>query len=304
MASQPARREIGNYGPLDTRKHTIQYDAPGLDHFKDAFVEFSDDLKELQCDGIVLDVIDGLGSLKGCDPRCDHAPCKQSSHALVRSTQAKNVSGRNDSTSPDGEADSKCSTLLEAISRCLSIDRKDKFLTTKAPEEYIIDFQMLFQAYINQKPDLDPLFSSWLQDNSSLLFGGHRLIDVIRSGTSDSIASSSTPDGAVKDVDEFDQSADVNFNTFLSRFSYVTRQMARRIIVTNDVIIGMAPCRARKGDVVVILCRCSIPVILRPIETGKAYQIVGEAYVHGYMNGEIKEELIDGIRQTKRLRLV
>jgi hypothetical protein len=204
------------------------------------------------------------------------------------------VSGRNDSIVAEEEAGPRYSAFVEAISRSLAIDRKDKYLTTRAPEEYTDNFQALFLDYINRKPDLDPLFSTWLQNNSSLMIGGHRLIDVVRRGTSGTIFTSSpTPDQAGQDVD---------FNTFLSRFSYVTRQMARKIMVTNDGILGMAPCRARKGDVVVILFGCSIPVVLRP--TVEAYQVIGEAYVHGYMNGEIKEEISNGIREAKVFRLI
>ncbi|TVY82619.1 Heterokaryon incompatibility protein 6 OR allele [Lachnellula suecica] len=57
----------------------------------------------------------------------------------------------------------------------------------------------------------------------------------------------------------------------------------------DDVFFGLAPEQAQKGDLVCILFGCTVPVILRELKpTGDVplYQVMGEAYVHGKMDGE------------------
>ena len=52
---------------------------------------------------------------------------------------------------------------------------------------------------------------------------------------------------------------------------------------------GIAPSCANKGDIVCILLGCSVPVVLNPVDrTNPAcgYRLMGEAYVHGLMDGE------------------
>lgn len=57
-------------------------------------------------------------------------------------------------------------------------------------------------------------------------------------------------------------------------------------------LFGLAPAGARNGDLVCILYGCTVPVVLRRHETtekGKKtefFQLVGDAYVHGMMEGE------------------
>jgi hypothetical protein len=54
--------------------------------------------------------------------------------------------------------------------------------------------------------------------------------------------------------------------------------------------IGPVPINTRKGDVVALFTGGRVPIILRP-ETGKHYTVVGDAYVHGIMNGEAMRDL-------------
>jgi hypothetical protein len=55
---------------------------------------------------------------------------------------------------------------------------------------------------------------------------------------------------------------------------------------------GLGPMATTETDIICVLYGCSVPVILRPMETegGKKYfLLVGECYVHGIMDGEIIE---------------
>lgn len=63
-------------------------------------------------------------------------------------------------------------------------------------------------------------------------------------------------------------------------------------------LFGLAPKEAEEGDLVCILFGCTVPVILRPIEDMGLYKLIGEAYVHGVMDGEamISSEVVDEMR--------
>ncbi|KAL7896603.1 heterokaryon incompatibility domain-containing protein [Trichoderma sp. TUCIM 5745] len=63
-------------------------------------------------------------------------------------------------------------------------------------------------------------------------------------------------------------------------------------------LFGLAPKEAEDGDLVCILFGCTVPVILRPIEDLGLYKLIGEAYVHGVMDGEavISSEVVDAMK--------
>jgi Heterokaryon incompatibility protein (HET) len=67
----------------------------------------------------------------------------------------------------------------------------------------------------------------------------------------------------------------------------------RKFLVTKvKKWIGLAPTAAEEKDMLVILHGCNVPVVLRPFkENGKfvAWNLVGECYVHGMMDGEAME---------------
>ncbi|KAI0428600.1 heterokaryon incompatibility protein-domain-containing protein [Xylaria sp. FL1042] len=58
----------------------------------------------------------------------------------------------------------------------------------------------------------------------------------------------------------------------------------RTLLLTDDGYVGLGPEITEKNDLVCILSGLVMPIILR--HTGKGYQVVGEAYVHGMMFGE------------------
>jgi hypothetical protein len=48
--------------------------------------------------------------------------------------------------------------------------------------------------------------------------------------------------------------------------------------------MGLGPNAMQTGDVVCILFGCKVPYILRPVDGH--YLLVGDAYIHGIMDGE------------------
>ena len=75
-------------------------------------------------------------------------------------------------------------------------------------------------------------------------------------------------------------------DSFLSRLSHVTMEMHRRLFVTGDGRIGVAGTHCRRWDEVWVLQGCSLPVVLRPTDVKNQYELQGEAFVYGSMNGE------------------
>lgn len=78
--------------------------------------------------------------------------------------------------------------------------------------------------------------------------------------------------------------------------------LGRRFFVTRDGHFGLAPPNAQKGDRVVVLFGTETPFILRRVDSG--FQVVGESYVHGYMNGEVIEKMQRGMIQAENIGLV
>ena len=66
----------------------------------------------------------------------------------------------------------------------------------------------------------------------------------------------------------------------------------RRLVTTERGYVGMALETVEENDVVAVLLGCSMPVVLRKVEGGSEqirWQVVGECYVHGIMDGEAME---------------
>jgi hypothetical protein len=82
----------------------------------------------------------------------------------------------------------------------------------------------------------------------------------------------------------------------------------RKFLISKDhQWFGLAPDGTEIGDIICILCGCSVPVILREgsgDDTG-CWRLVGECYVHGIMDGEITEaHLTSGILEFESFELI
>ncbi|KAF2010619.1 hypothetical protein BU24DRAFT_61857 [Aaosphaeria arxii CBS 175.79] len=67
----------------------------------------------------------------------------------------------------------------------------------------------------------------------------------------------------------------------------------RRMFRTERNLLGMGPKSVQPGDEIWVLFSAKVPFVVRPIDNGKAPKratLVGEAYLHGYMDGEVLSE--------------
>ncbi len=71
----------------------------------------------------------------------------------------------------------------------------------------------------------------------------------------------------------------------------------RRLVTIETGHFGFASSTVQPGDPIFVILGCSIPVILRPVDIGGRYEVVGECYVEGYMKGEC----VAGVESGKRI---
>jgi Heterokaryon incompatibility protein (HET) len=75
-------------------------------------------------------------------------------------------------------------------------------------------------------------------------------------------------------------------------YSYMTSMgdmFKRRPFLSAQGYVGLAPSLAEVGDVIVIIYGAIVPFIIRDLGNGQ-FEFVGEAYVHGIMDGEYVEK--------------
>ena len=74
----------------------------------------------------------------------------------------------------------------------------------------------------------------------------------------------------------------------------------RELFITTQGYIGLCSVGVEKGDLVSILLGCDMPILLRECDKSHYTRVIGEAYVHGIMNGEAVKTL-DGFGESGSL---
>ncbi|QSZ33502.1 hypothetical protein DSL72_005070 [Monilinia vaccinii-corymbosi] len=298
IAAQSGAGHVGNLRPLYLWNPEGNHDVFNAGKSKNPLeYSFSADLRKLTCQGVFLDLIDGIGGLQVVYTDKDGkneevAEVYQSVDSTTVHKRSKDsIVNANFQNQP--ELDSKlASRYMDRIFRCLMFNRQERYLSHEIPvmEYSYQEFQAFCFAAMRTPFDVHPLFLNWFERNRSLRIGPHSLEQICKA------AKSPEPE-FFTNFDLMDIST--HERGFLSRFRDTTKWMARRLMVTNEEYIGMVPCRARKGDQVWILLGCSIPLILRKWENQEEYQLIGECYLDGYMNGEVQKEVENGIRKVE-----
>ncbi|KAI6081786.1 hypothetical protein F4821DRAFT_248546 [Hypoxylon rubiginosum] len=80
----------------------------------------------------------------------------------------------------------------------------------------------------------------------------------------------------------------------MERYGDMTKDaIDRRLCITKNGLVGLAPPDSAPGDRLALLQAGRVPVVLRQDVDG--YRLIGEAYVHGAMYGE----MFDGQKVTE-----
>lgn len=85
--------------------------------------------------------------------------------------------------------------------------------------------------------------------------------------------------------EELLESSRRHFGHYLMRYG-----VNRRFFTSAGGYYGLGPSCMERGDVCAILFGADVPFILRPTEIKGIYRLVGEAYMHGAMYGEVVEK--------------
>ncbi|EME40089.1 hypothetical protein DOTSEDRAFT_158763 [Dothistroma septosporum NZE10] len=304
LVSQPNKPDIGSmlpprflrrnglhdpYGYVRGGKLPI-YTAAGKMAMR---VSFSKDMTHLKCTGILIDSIDGLSAVDADD----FIPVEPSTSPPNLDRTEKNL---------HEQMDVAC-----RIIDSLYLGRADVYL------QYELDAQVpskLAQEFLpTNEADGGTERQAWVDANEALKINGmtirgamtftpkpdsHDSVSVKRSASPRDPprrcpSRRSSPDRTSirsDDSERIKQDEEFTEHSLDRKFRIATHRnwMAKRLAVTNTGHVGMVPQTARKNDIVCVLFGCSVPMVLRPVGDG-THKVVGEAYVHGFMDGEALE---------------
>lgn len=276
MVSQSAGRHIGNFRP----RHSLEYSACySASHGIGANISFSPDLRELQCEGILLDFVDALTSLPDQDsarsPRSGDLldPC--TSHGPMSFDDLSDLDWHGGNSPNTLDISERVPHMAKSIMRCLVLNREDHYLNHMAPEQaYMEDFANCLAGAVNGTQEVDIYFWAWFKVNRSFhanCFDLQSLAEILID---------------VYQISHHNLLNRSDRKSFISRFHDTIVKMARRLVISNKGIFCMAPKQAIEGDVICVLFGCSVLVVLRQCADTGVYKFIGECYVDGYMNGE------------------
>ena len=241
----------------------------------------SDDGMVLTIRGYVFDRVCSLSAvylIGGKKPKAflsEGMPGPASEHSL-----RENVYG--------GEGD-----LFDAIWRSLIADRiahkKGELSTKQAPSFYGSHFAYLWSENSTQsKGERLKHTYDCLTAVKSFPIYGRTLEDWSRFSPSESNAIERTADYDEISVQDFGISrSSIGSEPNGMEFIYACKfrdMFHRRLLTTRKGYVGLAHAQSEIGDMICVLEGCTVPMILRPCNRG--FRLVGDAYVHGVMNGE------------------
>jgi hypothetical protein len=68
--------------------------------------------------------------------------------------------------------------------------------------------------------------------------------------------------------------------------------------------MGFGPLKKSSVDKIFLPFGCPNPLVVRPIEGGEKFALVGYCYIYGMMEGEVMAELEQGKRKTTEIGVV
>ncbi|PVH74686.1 hypothetical protein DL98DRAFT_519127 [Cadophora sp. DSE1049] len=141
---------------------------------------------------------------------------------------------------------------------------------------------MMFQIIELAKPTHGPASSSVLRDVMNQL------------GSSSSTAEQNLYHLAAAQLDRDDDYCVVKddwiWGAMEFREAAATIVKERRLFTTERGLLAKTTRTLRKGDEVWMLCDAHVPFVLRPTARTGEYEVIGDCYVNGFMNGEMLED--------------
>lgn len=76
-----------------------------------------------------------------------------------------------------------------------------------------------------------------------------------------------------------------------------TFAVRRKLCVRDNGQLGMTPILTRVGDKLCVIFGARVPYVIRPVEDSSSYQLIGECYLEGVMDGEAMQ--MDGFEEVE-----
>lgn len=262
LVSQGAKDHIGNLRPCTYSKVSACYAASCDLQPK---VSFTIDKRIMICTGHPVTAIKGLSRL----------PPEMGKDEVDRTREVTPVT-------IDQRRAVDPTALLESMLRCLVSNRGDRYLNHAAPmQRYIEEFSIMALDAMTNFNQLLPWFVNWLELNANFQVGETMTLRELLEITIE-------PDKLTKHT-----LSDLSPRRgFAERFHETMVRMQRRLVRCADGKLATVPLTARKDDVGCVLLGCSVPVVLREVESN-VYEFIGECYVDGIMDGEALETGIE-----------
>lgn len=263
------------WGPFWTRKGPAQmveaatpYRASGDTSPE---VSFSDNNLRLTCQGFIIDEVAGL-SARG------EGYFKWQESSIVQPDQ-------------DNNAYENAEGVAEALYHVLVADRVAGGAKASQRHAAILNLPSTFGTGL---PHFEALGWKWLASQQSYYFRWEEW----RSANKNFRLMGRPLDDYFSDQIPYDRASEYDYTEVYSCFDRTCK--GRRFMTTTNGYLGWAPdnitgddgAQTKRGDLIAIIFGCSTPLVIRPKEG--YFQVVGEAYVQGLMNGEALEFLKTG----------
>ncbi|KAF7919100.1 uncharacterized protein EAE98_009420 [Botrytis deweyae] len=228
----------------------------------------------LSAKGIILDVVDGMGSAT----------------VVSRSTRPSLPSHENlqQSTTNNSRYPSK-NDLFHAIWRTLVSSRTthDTKATSASGAVYLT-----FKSVTIPKENwlLEDVWKWKELDEIRLFYANNAMLKVAGKSLSDWINLA---------LPVFEPNLDASVKGVKNEIRYLPYHVKstlrnQRFLVTASGYIGYVPNETKRGDTICILYGMDVPVVLRKNQD-KTFEVIGPCYVHGVMEGELMNDLQNGV---------
>ncbi|KAE9377656.1 hypothetical protein N431DRAFT_434813 [Stipitochalara longipes BDJ] len=244
------------------------------------FISFSaDENCLLTCRGVKLDTIDGIGAA--------HIPY----HGWPRESITQPISAQSAHGNFDATKDALARALYGGRTSHSQTDHSlgRALLWLPRDQRKAMDlFKELNWKNFSRQIWKSTTWGEWRDANADLLIAGQRF---------DHYFEDTCP------------TTDDDTECYDAYISWVRTHHGRRLATTRKGYFGWVPDKrdadgrdqVKNGDLIAIVFGCSTPLVLR--SQGDAYRIIGEAYLEGFMEGELSALLAKGIWSSEVLVL-
>jgi len=240
-------------------RSAMQYCASG-NRVMDA--SFSDDGLLLTCRGFVVDEVDGLGA------------AEEGYFSWEPGSIRQPKSDKNAYISNEGVVEALWRTLIsDRVAGGVRANERHRIILNMPSNFHIADmqFRRLGWTWLSNQGGYYFRWSRWRLANRNFQLMGKPL---------DHYFSEAIPDNA----SEYDYTEAYSCNNRTGQGRRFLTTMDGRLGWGTDNMYGTRENQIESGDKIAIVLGCSTPIVIRPY--GSHFRVLGEAYIHGLMDGE------------------